>query len=881
MSDALDAQIGPVKGNPLYKGLAKFFSGLDSYARDPNNILAQGLPLPEGAGVGITSGWASLMGLPEAARFWNDRHGGFPLTEGKNQTLKLAPDVLEGGLASLPFVSGPTNTARKAALKVADKALDLSKGLPKGQLNALYGGKAGQPAPKDPDIFLSHGTSAGKLRVDKSKGGSSEPDLPQELYNISMALTRRKLSDFGGADTILVPQHGRFEPKLDQTIITATDSYSPRYGSALGYRADGGTKLDDFLRGFVSRDEFKEALQKQANRRLADQFVPIYPAGGIHQEGDKAVSKGLAAFRKFQEASQVPFTGGSARAKVISPYDFFQNRVAMSPHFQSLADYEMSPYGGQILGSQSGHFRLAAAETAAYGLLDKLVYENSFGSLDSLGSFHNGKVESLKSLASGKLLPYDRSAKGRAFDSEREAFDFSKLRYSDGNGNYLPMTPEQIREVRQTAGKILQQMKTAPSDYGELKRFGQTKVNPDTFAGIITKSDADWLPTAALKRGLAFERLPYNSPASEAVGIANDMQNAGKNPSMLSAGLPGLSRKNPNLPSYADYQLAVDKVKTAQNALKKAPTSLDAQKAFQAAADEWNSKSQSFVDASHISTGSQGAMAKYLEKQLGDMVPWEPSQPVKPLPVPSAPAEPSFGSPFLDSTATVKNWGMGHFDYIPNNELDLISEFANKTGNDPLFSAVNAYQTHPAYLNSGVPPDAVTEKLLKELDAVKSGWGTPTGLSTKAPSLMTGLASAPQKAPGLSGKLAFTPIHGKTTFGHLSEAELKAFNLHDLFKDFDAKSLLKEYDAALAKVAGTSAEPSGLAKFLPMTEAGAVPEGWNGQNAFAKVNPTLSPQQLEALETHALNKYFEKEYGSHWQQSVAESLAKLKTLFPE
>lgn len=539
MSDALDAQIGPVKGNPLYKGLAKFFSGLDSYARDPNNILAQGLPLPEGAGVGITSGWATLMGLPEAARFWNDRHGGFPLTEGKNQTLKLAPDVLEGGLASLPFVSGPTNAARKTALKVADKALDLSKGLPKGQLNALYGGKAGQPAPKDPDIFLSHGTSAGKLRVDKSKGGSSEPDLPQELYNISMALTRGKLSDFGGADTILVPQHGRFEPKLDQTIITATDSYSPRYGSALGYRADGGTKLDDFLRGFVSRDEFKEALQKQANRRLADQFVPIYPAGGIHQEGDKAVSKGLAAFRKFQEASQVPFTGGSARAKVISPYDFFQNRVAMSPHFQSLADYEMSPYGGQILGSQSGHSRLAAAEKAAYGLLDKLVYENSFGSLDSLGSFHNGKIESLKSLASGKLLPYDRSAKGRAFDSEREAFDFSKLRYSDGNGNYLPMTPEQIREVRQTAGKILQQMKTAPSDYGELKRFGQTKVNPDTFAGIITSSGADWLPKAALKRGLAFERLPYGSSASEAVGIANDMQRAGKNPSILTRGLAG------------------------------------------------------------------------------------------------------------------------------------------------------------------------------------------------------------------------------------------------------------------------------------------------------------------------------------------------------
>jgi len=713
MSDALDAQIGPIKGNPLYKGLAKFFSGLDSYARDPNNIVAQALPLPEGAGVGITSGWSSLLGLPEAARFWDDRHGGFPLTSGKGQTLRLAPDVLEGGLASLPFISAPANTARKTALKAADKLLDLEKGMPKGQLNALYGGTPRSPKLVDPEITLSHGTSAGKLSTLRSTDDLGK-DLPLELYNLSLALTRGDLSRFSSPDTWLIPKPGRFQPKLDQTIITATDSFSPRHGDALGKRIDNGTLAYDKSRGYVSKRDYLDHLREFANSRLADQFVPVYPAGGIHQEGQNALGKGLSRFRNFQEAYNLP----EKKARELGS-SVFDKRVGMSPHFQSFEDYAASPYGGKLLGNYTGHSQLAQAENEGLALTTSVGLPYEFSGL--------GYIDKLRMLASGKTL------------------NGAPIHWAAADNR---VSPTEVASLAKKAQRILQQIKTAPSDYGEVKRFGQTKLNPDTFSGIVTSSSSPWLETAALRRGLAFERLPASASAADRLDAGRSIQASGKMSPILTRGLA--KRQEP--------------------------------RASQAAADD--------------------ELLAALSSQ-------------------NPPQGQTFGSPFLDETASTKSWEMGHFDYFPEGQLSLLTDYAIKTGNDPLKAAVHAYKTSPDYLNSGEPPAHLTETLLKELDAVKSGWETQP-----LPSFDTsGLGKL--LSPGVSAKKS---------------------------------SPIKDYLAVTA--------PSN-------------PDSWITPGELKVKFPELTSEQAEALGTHALNQYFQQNYGSHWGQSVAESLAKLKTLFPE
>ena len=107
----------PVK-RPLALGLAKAANRFMEYSRDPNNILVQAMPFPPEEGAGLTSGFASLLGIPEAASLLEKLAYGEKLTTGKNQTIGLKPDVLEGAASLAPAVGGLTKGLAKVAGKI-------------------------------------------------------------------------------------------------------------------------------------------------------------------------------------------------------------------------------------------------------------------------------------------------------------------------------------------------------------------------------------------------------------------------------------------------------------------------------------------------------------------------------------------------------------------------------------------------------------------------------------------------------------------------------------------------------------------------------------------------------------------------------------------
>lgn len=471
--------------------------------------------------------------------------GTLPYEKQTDYTIKkpfLGSDYLAGDENSILHDTGsPEYAAGRFGGNLFPALLGLAKGVPlppKGQVNALYpGGKE--------SLFLSHGATAENLLVFPRSGSARE--LPKELYNLSQAVTNGKLSQFGGSDVVLVPRPAKFEPgPANGTVLTATDSYSPRYVSAAGQRIDTAGMQNKIARLLAEKDGSEgslawaeQDLRSAASARLADRLAFGFARGGFKQEG---VQSSVLQLPEYGQSGW-EFTGGSPGLKDSYFKDGFPARMWASPRFQNYKHFESDPRGAAILGEEAGHFTISQIERTVTKVQEKLFVLDDSGvpmPLDRLGT---PWALQLRQLAGGFADPMARSNRGRAFDAtDRAPFDYSSLLIPDGSG-FRPLGPQEITQLKDFAGGALQKLSKAPSDYAELKSFGPTALTNENFAGIINRSANDHavLQAAAAKRGIPYEYVDKWStelPHDE-VGVADDMLKAGKRPFV---GVNGLAK---------------------------------------------------------------------------------------------------------------------------------------------------------------------------------------------------------------------------------------------------------------------------------------------------------------------------------------------------
>lgn len=319
-----------------------------------------------------------------------------------------------------------------------------------------------------PELMASHSAPLHRLMT-------RDGDLPQELYNPSFAVRSGKVSDFGGmADIRLIGQEGLLDPRTSPSVLTAFDSFSPRYRSGAGSRSDW---IDAALTQFAGKDFdamapadkarlIQALVRENANARLTDKFVSTYPKGGIFGESaGKSSVTSLPAYGRggYKFDIRKPPKAAEALQEFSYGHRF--------PTFQA---YEKSPIGAARLSGGPGSDDL-------YGKIDTLL-----GTADATDYFTaTQKLSILKDIAKGG----DTTISGTgATVTSREAQDLLKA----------------LRRTR--------------SDYAELKGFGPLQINRNNIAGIIDPGNnleaANWykplaeqLRRQAKKRGIPYEHM--------------------------------------------------------------------------------------------------------------------------------------------------------------------------------------------------------------------------------------------------------------------------------------------------------------------------------------------------------------------------------------
>lgn len=812
---------------PFFGLLSRGLASLENYARDPNNLVAQALPLPDKADrVGLTAGLVDLLGVPEAQKFLEKLAYGDRLTSGSGQTLKPADNVVEGALTLAPIAQGLASGVSKLASKTP---------VPRpSQVNSLFSGLSRSEDPA-PDLWLSHGSvSNNLLRGD---------DLVRELYNPSFAITKDKLSTFGGADVVLVPRPEKLDPKNAKTILTATDSYNPRWHAAQARRIDDLPYGLDLTKGLADA-----RVNEFINQRLYEKFGTVFPKGGIKQEGYASAPRG-----ELPKLGQGLASVMERWNPVENSNDVFSHRILASPRFQSLDSFARSPYGGQLVGGSAGYSRLNSAESAGQKLIENLGFDNGYGDINP--SFRPLVIQ-LKALASDSHFEQlnSRQKTERILD---------KVRLRDpATNDYRPLTDEEQIQLRQTAGKILQQIKTAPSDYAELKAYGPWRLSADNVAGIIGRKGApdDALAKAAKARGIPYEPADTESDAVEAAkwllsqpltkrstitrGLAGDLLSADPGPSKTAG----------------DYASVVDKVKTTFKALKASPDNPEAFAAFKKAADYFKADGDIWI-GDKLSKAEHGAMTNWLDKQLATYGPKAPVGEKVPTGVfdwdtPDVMASPtsSWKTPstkfpglnqWHEKLLSTQNYEGGVFDYLPDSDVALLSKYAADFGHKDLEKALESYSK--ASMAAGA---TITEPVVDALTSALKEWDKVVAFNQKPAGLSTGLAATKSPAAfDLSNK---------------SLAELKAMDVSKF-----SKAAMVAYDDALeaAKKVETS-----LATGLAAPEKQIASMTFD---EFKKINiDSLNEAQLKAYikaaDTFNQFNYFKDETDYLWALGKAE-----------
>jgi len=276
-----------------------------------------------------------------------------------------------------------------------------------------------------PDLITSHAVSASKLL----RGG----EVPRELYNPSFGITKNKLMSFDDNTVRLIPRIGKFDPKTSPSVLTAIDSYTPRYQKGAGHRVDDALENAAVLtpNELLTPEELHQYMRELGAKRVADKLVSVYPKGGIFGEtADKSSLRGLPQYGR----------GGYDVSVGIKPFaDDAMHRQSIGKRFQSLAEYERSPYGAGRLDDGRNHRELSSdIDSFLAKYVPGIDLDNSQERLQRL-------------LTLSKDMP--------SFVSTQKAKHY-------------------LNELRKTA-----------SEYGELKQYGPVQINPSNFAGATVRTE--------------------------------------------------------------------------------------------------------------------------------------------------------------------------------------------------------------------------------------------------------------------------------------------------------------------------------------------------------------------------------------------------------
>jgi hypothetical protein len=397
----------------------------------------------------------------------------------------------------------------------------------------ILGGFASRPKEKLPTSFdqlgaLFPGDKSGTIAVhavepERLMASSSNPswmginpnaDIPtrfrNELYQPSFALTNGEILGTNFGNLLLIPNPRRVDPKTSPSVIRATDFYSPRYN---GSYAGGGFDMGERLRNnrlYTDSLEDLGGAQNQLNYYKNNVELSDPNSPDNIQTFQEKIARALANKQKALQESR-PNTNdvtrryndrfGSAFYKggiyaeeagqkqdSFTPANLHQFRIDASPRFQSLEHYVNSPYGGKLLtaDTQKPFQDLAKVERA----LDETLFRlRKPGSEESLGQNMIGR---------DKLKFLTKAANGI----------FPSNLINDLTGK--PITAEQMLGLQDFAQGLMMKIKTNPSDYGEIKRFGPMGINGDNFVGaILAKPQPFNVLNPNLISGFASRNIPY------------------------------------------------------------------------------------------------------------------------------------------------------------------------------------------------------------------------------------------------------------------------------------------------------------------------------------------------------------------------------------
>jgi len=476
----------------------------------------------------MRGGVASLLGIPgdigeliNASRTGEEKgkqseYGRFPTTK---QWKEVLPTTGTKGFEAYEDVGEYANpvTPAKKALAVTGGAEALKAGL---YANALR-----------KDLLHSHGTHVGEFLP---KGS----ELPREFYNLSLGVTKNKLSDFGG-NVVVVPQLGKFDPKTSPSSLSAFDSYSPRWPAShvgridekmptatqakeqklqqLKIDLDNAISEGDADKHWDLSQEYhkinagegpkpeklsKEEVQKIARMRNVDRHVSQFPKGGQMQEGagPPPLLADLPMHGQGGYLKQMGMKPGDIELE-LPPAPETTQMLSYGHRFPSFKDYEKSPGG--------------------YGRLD----DKRLQSPDEVYEEIEGFLESNKRDIAKSVKQYYQGNSPVKLSTEVPEILKALAQQNPKSPKFDPVLQNHARE-------LIYQLRNTNSPYAELKVYGATQLNPENFAGILANSnmhmrDLVRLEHAAKNRGLKFDAKPFEpSPLKklEAFNVAKEMQ---------------------------------------------------------------------------------------------------------------------------------------------------------------------------------------------------------------------------------------------------------------------------------------------------------------------------------------------------------------------
>jgi alkanesulfonate monooxygenase SsuD/methylene tetrahydromethanopterin reductase-like flavin-dependent oxidoreductase (luciferase family) len=315
------------------------------------------------------------------------------------------------------------------------------------------------------------------------------------LYNPSFGIGKDKVPAFGGETAILIPRPEKFDPKTSNTVLTALDSFSPRYRDAAGERVDAlrSQIRPDVAPNFQTSWNADLAKGRAANDRLWDRFISINPMGGIGGEGMSGkVVPGIMELPKYGSGANPKLIAEALRRQTealnrIDPL----HRMSIGPRHQSYEAFNESPYGANRINSTSPKNRPMES-----------VYEDLNKFIDAHFSAEHDFTQRQKY----KALVDAAGAKGEA------------------------------PEVRAEAQSIIRDLRTMHSAYGELKAFGPVGLNKENFAGIIlppTTSDADYKVATALRESAKERGLRVTNEPDLSSGFMDQQEKEGQMAEMV------------------------------------------------------------------------------------------------------------------------------------------------------------------------------------------------------------------------------------------------------------------------------------------------------------------------------------------------------------